>query len=173
MFKSGDLVWANLGTSYGWWPCEYQDDHGGSALPAASKFENNPDSPYAKDHHDSTDAVKSRNAIALVHFFDDDKFDQFRIYNQADLRPYSCSEKCKLVTDGLDKFSSENKDKSSSLFDFRARQAQFYKDVEMSEVMTDNSPEIANILAQYEVVDEEAEEEKVKPPPKKKRRKRR
>ena len=173
MFKSGDLVWANLGTSYGWWPCEYQDDHGGSAaLPAASKFENNPDSPYAKDHHDST-AVKSRNAIALVHFFDDDKFDQFRIYDQADLRPYSCPEKCKLVTDGLDKFSSENKNKSSALFDFRARQAQFYKDVEMSEVMTDNSPEVADILAQYEVVDEEAEEEKVKPPPKKKRRKRR
>ena len=38
---------------------------------------------------------------------------------------------------------------TNSGFDFRARQAQFWKDVEMAEVLTDNDPEIANIIAQY------------------------
>ena len=57
-------------------------------------------------------------------------------------------------------------------FDFRARQAQFYKDVEMAEVLTDNDIEIANLLAQWEVV-ESADEEQPKPPPKKKRKKKR
>ena len=62
------------------------------------------------------------------------------------------------------------------MFDFRARQAQFYKDVEMAEVMTDNDIEIANILAQYEVVDHQDHDQPSKsnkPPPKKKRRKKR
>ena len=57
------------------------------------------------------------------------------------------------------------------MFDFRARQAQFYKDVEMAEVMTENDPKVGEILGQYEVVDD-ANEEEVKEPPKKKRRKR-
>ena len=57
-------------------------------------------------------------------------------------------------------------------FDFRARQAQFYKDVEMAEVLTENDIEIANLLAQWEVV-ESAGEELPKPPPKKKRKKKR
>ena len=54
-------------------------------------------------------------------------------------------------------------------------QAHFYKDVEMAEVMTDNNPEIANILAQYEIVEngDLDEPEVEKPPPKKKRRKKR
>ena len=39
----------------------------------------------------------------------------------------------------------------------------------MAEVMTDNDPNVADILAQYEVVDDANEE--VKEPPKKKRRK--
>ena len=61
------------------------------------------------------------------------------------------------------------------MFDFRARQAQFYKDVEMAEVMTDNDIEIANILAQYEVVvdDQDQPSNSNAPPPKKKRRKKR
>ena len=57
-------------------------------------------------------------------------------------------------------------------FDFRARQAQFYKDVEMAEVLTENDIEIANLLAKWEVV-ESADEEQPKPPPKKKRKKKR
>lgn len=60
------------------------------------------------------------------------------------------------------------------MFDFRARQAQFYKDVEMAEVMTDNDIEVANILAQYEVVDDQDQPSNSNaPPPKKKRRKKR
>jgi hypothetical protein len=40
----------------------------------------------------------------------------------------------------------------------------------MAEVLTDNDIEIANLLAQWEVV-ETVDEEQPKPPPKKKRRK--
>ncbi len=59
------------------------------------------------------------------------------------------------------------------MFDYRARQAQFYKDVEMAEVLTDNDPKVASILAQYEVVEDGDHNEEVhKPPPKKRRRRR-
>jgi len=88
--------------------------------------------------------------------------------------PYTCKDKQEFVIRGLAKFASEDNEGSenNSGFDFRARQAQFYKDVEMAEVLTENDIEIANILSQWMVVEND-EEEVAKPPPKKKRRKKR
>ena len=70
------------------------------------------------------------------------------------LLPYAGDQtrKLKLIRAGLKKF--ESRPEGRSMFDFRARQAQFYKDVEMAEVMTDNSVRVANLLQQYTVVDE-------------------
>ena len=94
--------------------------------------------------------------------------------NPANICSYSCKEKREYILKGLAKFSSDENKKSGSMFDFRARQAQFYKDVEMAEVMTDNDIEVANILAQYEVVDDQDQPSNSNaPPPKKKRRKKR
>ena len=119
---------------------------------------------------ESKEQLDFKKPIAMVRFFDDDKFDTVRVYDNDIVKPYSCDEKKEFVERGLAKFSAENQPKGS-MFDFRARQAQFYKDVEMAEVMTDNDPKVGEILGQYEVVDD-ANEEEVKEPPKKKRRKR-
>ena len=91
------------------------------------------------------------------------------------IRPYTCKDKQEFVIRGLAKFASEDNqvNDNNSGFDFRARQAQFYKDVEMAEVLTDNDIEIANLLSQWVVVENDEEDEPVKPPPKKKRRKKR
>merc|ERR1712223_578378 len=113
-----------------------------------------------------------REIVGHVRFFDDDKHDLYRVTNPEDIQPYSCKDKQEYVTRGMAKFMAEEGESTNtnSGFDFRARQAQFWKDVEMAEVLTDNDPEIANIIAQYYVVEEN---EDPKPSPKKKRRKRR
>lgn len=91
-----------------------------------------------------------------------------RVRQESQISSYSCPEKKDYIVSGLAKFSAESK---KSMFDYRARQAQFYKDVEMAEVMTDNDPDVAEILSQYEIV-ENVEEDQPKPPPKKRRKRR-
>ena len=62
------------------------------------------------------------------------------------------SRKLKMIRAGLKKFEVKPElGGSSAGFDYRARQAQFYKDVEMAEVMTDNSKRVANLLAQFTI----------------------
>ena len=162
-FKTGDIVWVNLGVSYGWWPGQYQELQDSAKSKIEVNFCENPNQP-------KNDCKRQSEKIGNVRFFDDDQFDLSPIYDLVHVKPYSCDEKTDLICAGLAKFSSENQ-KKGSMFDFRARQAQFYKDVEMAEVMTDNDPKVGEILGQYEVVDD-ANEEEVKEPPKKKRRKR-
>ena len=154
-----------LPISDGWWPGEYND------LPEPSSSKPKPEVEFEKNSSklESKEQLDFKKPLAMVRFFDDDKFDTVRVYDNEIVKPYSCDEKKEFVERGLAKFSAENQPKGS-MFDFRARQAQFYKDVEMAEVMTDNNPEIADILAQYEVIDDP--EELAKPPPKKKGRKR-
>lgn len=161
-FKSGDIVWTNLGISYGWWPGEYQELQNSAKNKVSVMFFENPKQP--KNESEPKDKEEK---IGNVRFFDDDKYDLSPIFDLVHVKPYSCDDKTDLICAGLAKFSSDNH-KKDSMFDFRARQAQFYKDVEMAEVMTDNDPKVADILAQYEVVDDASDE--VKEPPKKKRR---
>lgn len=119
-----------------------------------------------------------KKTIGYVRFFDDGKYDLYRVTDFDNVRPYICKDKKEFVMRGLAKFAVEDGpltgpvNENNSGFDFRARQAQFYKDVEMAEVLTDNDIEIANLLAQWEVV-ENADEEQPNPPPKKKRKKKR
>jgi hypothetical protein len=164
-FKAGDIVWVNLGISYGWWPGEYQeiDSDKKLKLPKVDFMVNN-------QFVGQSSQVNRKPLIAQIRFFDDDKYDLLNVTDASDIKSYSCSGKKELVLLGMAKFSSDDKKKSGSMFDFRARQAQFYKDVEMAEVMTDNDSAIADILAEYEVV--ETPDEVPKPPKKKRRRKR-
>jgi len=170
-FKNGDIVWVDLGVSYGWWPAEYQTDPNLKMKNFDAKT--NPKTPLNGNKENSNANKNEKKPIlGCARFFDDDKFDLLRITNEAILKSYSCKEKKDLVLKGLAKF--EMKKKSNSMFDYRARQAQFYKDVEMAEVMTDNDPTIADVLAQYEVMDDlqnnETQEPETKPPPKKRRK---
>jgi len=114
-----------------------------------------------------------KKVLGYVRFFDDGKYDLYRVTDFDNVRSYTCKDKQEFVIRGLAKFAVEEGpvNENNSGFDFRARQAQFYKDVEMAEVLTDNDIEIANLLAQWEVV-ENADEVQA-PPPKKKRRKKR
>ena len=103
------------------------------------------------------------------------------IFDQEMIKSYSCDSKKEYIEAGLAKFSAGITPKDTSVKSkrtselYRARQAHFYKDVEMAEVMTDNNPDIANILAQYEIVEngDLDEPEVEKEPPKKKRRRKR
>ena len=164
-FKSGDIVWTNLGISYGWWPGIYHELQDIAKNKVKVKFCENLEHCFCQPKNESE---LKEEKIGNVRFFDDDKYDLSPVFDLDRVKPYSCDDKTDLIYAGLAKFSSDNQ-KKDSMFDFRARQAQFYKDVEMAEVMTDNDPNVANILAQYEVVDDANEE--VKEPPKKKRRK--
>ena len=212
MYKPGDIVWADLGSSYGWWPgtvaekgqfpkSRFQDvksDHpehitksetaetGKDLQPSLKPDDEAPSqsddlkdqalkevnsetgSPPRKKSHRScgtekapsidmkssveTEVVNKEMIDVRVHFFDDDKHEHYTITDPDRLCMYTDKmQKLKLIKAGLKKF--EAKPSKGSMFDYRARQAQFYKDVEMAEVMTDNSIQVANLLAQYTVVD--------------------
>ena len=212
MYKPGDIVWADLGSSYGWWPgtvaekgrlpkSRFQDvksDHPeqgtkletvetdqdlqpsvnsdnempslsdnlkGKALKETNSETGSPKRKRSRrscrtekapsiDMKSSVEtAVVNKEMIDVrVHFFDDDKHEHYTITDPDRLCMYTDkNQKLKLIKAGLKKF--EAKPSKGSMFDYRARQAQFCKDVEMAEVMTDNSIQVANLLAQYTVVD--------------------
>ncbi len=151
--KTGDIVWVNLGISYGWWPglfCEKEARKGDPVIEVQeSKMETTAEPSSKKT---ATNGNGHAKCFGQVRFFDDDKYDLYNLSSQDQVQPYSCESKKDYILKGLAKFSSEKK--KSSMFDYRARQAQFYKDVEMAEVMTDNDPGVADILGQYEVLEE-------------------
>ena len=209
MYKPGDIVWADLGSSYGWWPgtvaekgqfpkSQFQDvksDHPEKSETAETDKDAQPSvkpddevpsrsdnlkdqalkevnsvtgSPSRKRSRRScrtenapsnekkssveTAAAKKEIIDVRVHFFADDKHEHYTITDPDRLCMYTDKkQKLQLIKAGLKKF--EAKPSKGSMFDYRARQAQFYKDVEMAEVMTDNSTKVANLLAQHTVVD--------------------
>lgn len=202
MFKQGEIVWVNLGISFSWWPGEFQEvavekgkktcdldiDINVSENPFKNITSNSGDTVLDTDGGlqtrkkpkeevaNDTNAKKDpfKKVLGYVRFFDDGKYDLYRVTDFDNVRSYTCKDKQEFVIRGLAKFAVEEGpvNENNSGFDFRARQAQFYKDVEMAEVLTENDIEIANLLAQWEVV-ESADEEQPKPPPKKKRKKKR
>lgn len=213
MYKPGDIVWADLGSSYGWWPATVSEE---MPQPKSSfgnvQCDHKPAEPKEPEKTDKNEEAKSETSVVKkdskplqevqngekererspprkrarracreqeepvkkstdardsekedastkeminvrVHFFDDDKHECYTMTDPDRLCLYTDKkQKLKLIKAGLKKF--EAKPSKESMFDYRARQAQFYKDVEMAEVMTDNSIKVANLLAQYTVVDD-------------------
>merc|ERR1712083_628263 len=76
--------------------------------------------------------------------------------DRAHIQPYSAKNKVKFIKAGFKRFQEK---KQVSVFGSNLSTAQFYKDVEISEVMTDNDPEVGNILCQYEFIENEGMEE--------------
>ena len=146
-FADDDIVWVNLGRSYGWWPAQLQDRERpgmNESIIRSVQFvqceggglvQNSP-----ADHSNQF----------FVKFFDDDNKEWLVIRDKSRIQKYSCKDKLKLIKNG---FKSLDETIKGGLGGVNLRLAQFYKDVEMAEVMTDNDARVGDILAQYEVAE--------------------
>lgn len=92
----------------------------------------------------------------MVRFFDDG--DQEVVAVEAGLvEAYSCKAKTRHVRAGLARLEEGRRGAMGA----NLRLAQFLKDVEMAEVLTDQDPAVVALLAKYEIHD--TEEQEVKP----------
>ena len=188
-FEADSIVWVNLGELYGWWPAIFQ--------PKDFLKKNEKQFPdleiqesTLKRDSEKPDFIE-KPVCCYARFFDDDKFDVHTVRDPNDVKPYSCPDKLSIIRNGLKRFEGkpekkqkgkrgrkkgkeeDGEKKKEGMFDLRAKLAQFYKDVELAEVMTDNSSKVADILLKYQIegevwaTDEEGEnvEEGVENPP--------
>ena len=138
-YKTEDIVWVNLGRPYGWWPAQVQDKEKKIRMPAQIIDD------LGEDFNVNT-AID--NSTVFVRYFDDDNFEWVSIKDPKRIQNYSCKSKKKFIRAG---FKSLDENKKRSLGGTNLRLAQFYKDVELAEVMTDNDADVANILSLYEI----------------------
>lgn len=93
---------------------------------------------------------KSDHIFCHVKFFDNEKLEWHSVKEETNIQPYSCKTKLKFIKAGFKRFQEK---KGNSLFGTNLRMAQLYKDVEMAEVMTENSEAVGAILSQYEILE--------------------
>jgi len=151
-FSVDDIVWVNLGKSYGWWPAQVQDSQNRSRMKESAmknfKLEGGDEFTYLST---------SESNCTFVKFFDDDAKERLKIKDDKRIKKYSCKDKLKLIISG---FKQLDETKKGGLGGVNLRLAQFYKDVEMAEVMTDNDVRVAAVLARYEVMETDHNEDK-------------
>ena len=109
----------------------------------------------------------------FVKFFDDEDFELVPVDELNKVESYSCKSKKKyirfLLSCALNPFNisydiiragfrKHEENKRGNLGGSNLRLAQFYKDVEMAEVMTDNDHAVAKILESYEIAETEENE---------------
>ena len=93
--QTGDLVWVDLGYSYGKWPATYQIGQLGKKedikLLETVKFEpsNNPEFNYKDDSEH------------FVKFFDDDSLEMLRVTKTMSIEPYITKQKLKYIKAGV------------------------------------------------------------------------
>jgi hypothetical protein len=138
-YKTEDIVWVNLGRPYGWWPAQVQDTEKKIRMSAQIIDD------LGEDFNVNT---AMDNSIVFVKYFDDDNFEWVGVKDPKRIQNYSCKSKKKFIRAG---FKSLDENKKRSLGGTNLRLAQFYKDVELAEVMTDNDADVANILSLYEI----------------------
>ena len=144
MFNPDDIVWVNLGKSYGWWPAQVQNTD------KKAKLSKRIIEDLGIDFSEDTLAPQAQEESVSIYvkFFDDDDKEWCEIRNIKRIQKYSCKEKKKFIRSG---FKNLDETKKKGLGGVNLRLAQFYKDVELAEVLTDNDPEVGDILAIYEV----------------------
>ena len=144
MFNPDDIVWVNLGKSYGWWPAQVQNTD------KKAKLSKRIIEDLGIDFSEDTLAPQAQEESVSIYvkFFDDDDKEWYEIRNVKRIQKYSCKEKKKFIKSG---FKNLDETKKKGLGGVNLRLAQFYKDVELAEVLTDNDPEVGDILAIYEV----------------------
>ena len=149
-YSKEEVVWVDLGRSYGWWPAQVQDPSQRAVLShhiIASLGE-------TFSQTSSTSRTEKENVL-FIRFFDDDSKEWVGVSEAKRIKKYSCKEKKKLIRKGF-KTLDESRRKGG-LGGVNLRLAQFYKDVEMAEVLTDNDTQVADILALYEVTENQEE----------------
>lgn len=141
--EPGSILWINLGHSYGKWPAivaEHQQ------RPVLNKDILN---ELGEHFHKDKEEVEAGDQL-FVRFFDDDDFELLPVNELNQIESYSCKNKKKYIRAG---FRKHEENKKGNLGGANLRLAQFYKDVEMAEVMTDNDQAVAKILASYEIAE--------------------
>jgi len=94
----------------------------------------------------------------MVRFFDDSDLEEVAV--EAGLvEAYSCKSKARHVRAGLARLEEGRRGAMGA----NLRLAQFLKDVELAEVLTDQDPAVVALLAEYEIHDAEEQVEEVKP----------
>ena len=148
-YSEEEVVWCDLGRSYGWWPAQVQDPSKRAVL--------SPDIVASLgETFSQTPSRTEKETVLFIRFFDDDSKEWVGVSEAKRIKKYSCKEKKKLIRKGF-KTLDESK-RRGGLGGVNLRLAQFYKDVEMAEVLTDNDPQVADILALYEITENQEEE---------------
>ena len=150
-FSVDDIVWVNLGKTYGWWPAQVQDNK------KLAKLSRNILKDLGEDFLETTENDYDEKSVC-VKFFDDDNKEWYRIKEEKRIQMYSCKDKLKFIRNG---FKNLDETKKKGLGGVNLKLAQFYKDVELAEVLTDNNPVVGDILAQYEVAENNDDNENV------------
>ena len=149
-YSEEEVVWCDLGRSYGWWPAQVQDP--------SQRAVTSPDIIASLgETFSQTSSRTEKEDVLFIRFFDDDSKEWVGVSEAKRIKKYSCKEKKKLIRKGF-KTLDESK-RRKGLGGVNLRLAQFYKDVEMAEVLTDNDPQVADILALYEVTENQGKEE--------------
>lgn len=150
-YNPEDMVWVHVSKSYGWWPAQVQNSKEKANIP------NKILQDLGKDYH----LGKEENiCLFYVKFFDDENKEWFQVKDVQRIQKYSCKNKLKLIKTG---FKNLDETKKAGLGGVNLRLAQFYKDVELAEVLTDNDPRVGDILATYEVAENDVNMEEVAP----------
>jgi len=145
MYSSGDLVWVNLGYSYGWWPATVQEKDDVKKIDAFNVFES------------EVDTVEISSTSLLVKFFDDDNLEFSRVSDLKLLEPYTTKNKLKYIRAGL----KRHKEKRGNSVDSGAniKLAQLCSDIEMAEVLSGSCDvRVSNLLMKVVQQMEEAQE---------------
>ena len=97
--KTGDLVWVDLGHSYGKWPATYQIGHSGRQ--ADAKIINSIHYEQCRPSESSTS--DGGQEICYVKFFDDDSLEKLRLTPAMCVEPYMNKNRLKYVRAGVKK----------------------------------------------------------------------
>jgi hypothetical protein len=156
VWAAGSVVWVELGHSYGWWPAMVAAaSHRPRVAPGPASTHlavdiNSPSDILAELGEEFGDEPDKDSKAVLVKFFDDDDLELVPVVDPKKIENYSSKNKTKYIKAG---FRRHEENKRGALGGANLRLAQFYKDVEMAEVMTDNDVAVANILATYEIAE--------------------
>jgi len=141
--EPGTIVWVSLGHSYGRWPAIVAEHQQRPGIRKDILDE------LGDQFHEDEDKIGAGDQL-FVKFFDDEDFELVPVNGLNKIESYSCKSKKKYIRAG---FRKHEENKKGNLGGANLRLAQFYKDVEMAEVMTDNDHAVAKILESYEIAE--------------------
>jgi len=139
-FKTGDIVWVDLGISYGKWPAHYQSSDEIKPIRDWSELAAN----YKEQQ--AVDEVTSMQRNEYVRFFDDLPLEYVRLREENNVENYACKQKLQYVRKGIAKHRARQA-KCRVGDGANPTLAQFASDVEMAEALSGSTDtRVANLL---------------------------